>query len=181
MKLLGSIFALTLNLFASAYCQSLTCPDPKKIIHEPYCSQILGLDDTVVLTVQIYLPIKPDHDPQKQDTAYWNGLARWSYLLFTTYDLRDYYIPSKRLPPPADSAVSWVYNLVKATKKTVVEMREAPYLTSIGHDSPQGNGILRKTPERFKLNEPGILFYNLNGRAIQPNLVAPRNGILIFP
>jgi hypothetical protein len=181
LKLLGSILTITLNLFASVYCQSLTCPDPKKIIHEPYCSQILGLDDTVVLTVQIYLPIKPDHDPQKQDTTYWNSLARWSYLLFTTYDLRDYYTPSKRLPPPADSAVSWVYNLVKATKKTVVEMREAPYLTSIGHDSPQGNGIGRQPLGRSRPAELGIFIYDLNGRTIQPNLTAPRNGILLFP
>jgi hypothetical protein len=169
------IVALVLGCIRFSFPQSLTCPDPKGKIVDQLCKGLLVMQDSDVVPISVTLPIKtdtckhtqpdtcPPYDPKK-DTAYWNQLKNWSYLLFTTFDLRDYHRPDLRLAPPADSAIDWVYRLLRVTKATALLLRDPSYITSINPSHPAVVSISREASSQFKRPASGSNWYDPRGR-----------------
>lgn len=130
------ILAMISVSLSAPSAQTLTCPDPMNKVHEKrFCEFLLGIEDSDFVAIKVYLPIKSESDPQRKDTVYWNQIYEWSRLLFTTYDLRNFHNQDQRMNLPPKDSIDWVYEPLRATKKTVLAMREAVYITSIAYGS----------------------------------------------
>lgn len=159
------LYLLAFICAESCFSQELSCPDPENKIRDiRFCRALMDMSDTQWVSADVYLPIKINegtcqrgdsctHVSPRNDTAYWNQITEWSRLLFTEYDLRNYNDPNQRLDPPSGASVDWVYSLW-ATKKTLVDLREAPYVTSVNFYTEPQVGISKRKLRVDKIDPP---------------------------
>jgi hypothetical protein len=165
MKLNRIILSIFLGSLIAVNAFTQECPGPKFGIghdgEKNICNRLKAANDTdfLIITISLTFIYGKENDPQ-----YRADLKTWSDSLFTNYDLRYWANPQIRLIPPNDSNVSWAYNGILATKKTILEMVKESYVMGIDTYTIPETGIAEGIPGK---SNPGIktkIYYDLSGR-----------------
>lgn len=177
------VFGLSLFAWlftATANGQDLPCSSspatasPDQKITPDLCSELRAKADLDFLPIVIYFKrdsaITDTVDPKKDtgkgisspsDTATPAQYVEYTRQLFINYDLRDLADSSRRLSIPEKVAGNY---LVLATKKTILEINQAPYIMNISHWDTRPAGVKRLG--LIKKTHAGNGMFDLTGRRI---------------